>query len=1443
MKTSNRGKFTFRVWNVLICLVFTLVAHKGHAQEFDIGFIGLHGGVYEKLESYAARLQLKLQYFDDAQMDDGSAQLDDVKVLFLQHTRAEDRDTYKSLFENAKKNNPQLVVIAFQSSTADLFQSLGLSDLLTPDTKASKYYGNVTSNLNRLLLYTGATYLGKEWPVEPPEESETTGLYHPDAPNRFETAKEFFDWRKASKNTPDHAPRVLVTIHSTHLNFQQPAVADAIIREAEKQGAVAAAIVDGRSSNYETEALAFAPSVVIHTCHSTDPLSLRTKLNVPHVHSIFIRSQSIDAFQTSLDGLSGHELSFHVIGQELIGAIEPQVGAGTRSPRGTAEALIPIPDRIEHLVRRSLSLAKLQTTPVKEKKIAIVYYDREMGKGELMRGSSTGMHMNGPRSLLNVLEKMHHHGYRINPIPKFENELLEWMMARGRQIGVWAPAELDRLVRNGSPALVSKQKYLEWYEERIPADRRQQMEQKWGTPPGRFMVWHNGTEEYLVIPKIELGNVILLPQPLRGELHGPDEVSSQIHDKTTTPPHNYMATYFWLEKEYGANAVVHFGTHGSEFALPGKPSGLSGHDWPDILMGSMPNFNPWIIENMVESSPVKRRVYGTLISHLPPPIVDAGLSDDLENLHEMLDKWSIIEPGALKDGFQREISKLVRQARLDIDLKLEPSNDLFSSEQLAVVSKYLHDIKEETTPINLHVFGEPPRKDLLVPYLVQILRRPFLHALAHLTHDSGHPHNHPHNHDGTHQNHHHDQPELNHDLRPLAEEIVELVAVHKVDPLVAVGSAIGRPLTSLPDEVSNGLKLAIELHQAFEHTTDEVDNLLSGLDGKFIPPGPGNSPIRNPGAVPTGRNMYLLNPEEIPTKPSWDLGVKLAKELIENHNKQKGTNPTKIGFDLRSSATFRDYGVMESQILYLLGVEPVWDERNLVSDVRLIPRDELGRPRVDVFIAAGNWYESNLPTRLQLWDKAIRLANEATEADNIIRSNTQSATDKLLSQGISSEQAMRLARGRIFGSSPGNEQPRMLAYQLARSGDWESRDQIADAYLATHKHIYTAGSWGEPAEQAYDLTIQGTHTIVRSWSDHMTSPLASRYTWLQGGALSLAVERMTGKRPEYVFSDVRDPDNSKMINAEEALRREYRVRLFNRKWIEGMMKEGYAGADHMRFQVANSFAWEVMRPGSVGNDNWDEMKRVLIDDKLQLGLEDWFDKNNPFAIQDAMAAMLEAARKDYWQADPEQLNDLAKRYAANVAKNGLSGHITSGGNERLHRMVQGLVSGSEDGDGQANQLIASYNKQFDSQKIVSTNEAALASTAGTPAIESPVNGSSGVPAAPDETVMEMASNLAPAPTTVEQITSPLTTEGANSPANPPTSSADASDSNQQSESVVTGIRIGTESPSMQQTRSSETVSDTTQAEKENDQNQPRWIWLAAILFITFLGGFAVKQKI
>lgn len=1328
----------------LLCAAVMLVggvrmlgAQQGKVEEVrtpaDIGFIGLHGGVYEQLEPHAKTLGLKLRYFEDGAIAARVADLGSVTVLYVQHTREEDREAYRELILKARQKNPKLVIVAFQPSSGEFLRGLAGEEVISRDPEAPKYYGNTADNLRRLLVYTAGRYLGRAVKIEPPQEGQQEGLYHPDHAELFADTKSFLEWRVRkypAGRLPEGQPRILIAVHATHLAFQQPRVVEALVRECEKQGALAAAIIDGRSKTYYEQANAFAPDAVIHTCHSSDPVPFRVELDVAHLHSIFFRKQSIDEFQTSNVGLSSSETAFHIIGQELIGGIEPQATSGTRSGGGGSEAFEPIPERVEHLVKRAMSFAKLHRMPEAEKKVAVIYYDREMGKGELMRGSSTGMHLNAPRSLVAVLEKMREHGYQISPMPSTGEEVIDWMMQRGKLVGVWAPGELDRLVTTGSPVLIPAAEYEKWYRARVPEWRRKQLEEKWGPAPGTFMVWEKKPgEKFIVVPRIDLGNVILLPQPLRGEAHGKEALNSQAHDKTTAPPHNYLATYFWLEESFKANALIHFGTHGSEFALPGKPSGLAQGDWPDVIMGGMPNFNPWIIENMVESSPVKRRAYGTLISHLPPPIVTAGLSDELATLHETIDKWELMEEGGLRDRFAAEIGRQVKASKLDNDLKLTLPADLkLDAVTIGKVNDYLHSIMEENTPVSLHVLGEPTRRDLLPAYMVNVLRAPFLNSLEVLMH--GHSHG-----AGEGKEHSHGEGH-EHDLRPLAESILKQILIEKVSPLDAVSMAVGRRVEKLPEEMEKGLKLVMKMNEDFARTTDEIDNLIAGLDGRFVPPGPGNSPICNPNAVPTGRNMYLLNPDEVPMRPSWELGKKLAEELIERHRTQHGTYPTKVGFDLRSSATFRDYGVMEGQILTLLGVEPVWDEKNLVNDVRLISREKLGRPRVDVFVAAGGWYESNLPGRLNLWDKALRLVTKEKEADNPVYANTEVLRKLLMEEGVEAKKAEVLAPARIFGRAPGRESSSGLAYTVERSGDWNNREEIARQYLAAHKFVYTEGAWGEEAAPLFDAAIQGTHTVVRSWSDYMTGPLASRYTWLHGGAFALGVEVATGKRPDYVLSDVRDPDNANLVSAEDALQREYRVRLFNRKWLEGMMKEGYSGADHMRFLVSNSFGWEVMRPGSVGSTNWGEIKSVLVDDKYDLKLKEWFERNNPYAYQDATATMLEAIRKGYWKADARTTAQLVREYAQSVAKHGLSGSLRSGGNAKLDEMVRGEVAKwSEAG---VKELLERYTAKIAEQKDVTPPTGEMAAAPSATPSATPISSAEGVahaqpaPAAPNQ---------------------------------------------------------------------------------------------------------------
>ncbi|HID24393.1 MAG TPA: cobaltochelatase subunit CobN, partial [Planctomycetaceae bacterium] len=463
------------------------------------------------------------------------------------------------------------------------------------------------------------------------------------------------------------------------------------------------------------------------TCHSPEKVAFRERLGVPHIQCIFFRKQSIDQWRESIEGLAAHEFNFQIVSQEILGQIEPQIGSGTLTGGGSSEAFTPIPDRIEHLVARAVSWMRLGQVETRRKRIAFIYWDREMGKAELMRGSATGMFMNGPRSLVKVLQRMKEAGYDLKQVPQDEDELVAWMIERGRQIGVWAPGVLDRLARSGDAVLVPAGTYRKWFEQKVPEKQRRELIKRWGEPPGRFLVWEHDGRKFIVIPRIDLGNVILLPQPLKGEAHD----TSRVHDKTIPPPHNYLATYFWLQEEFRADALVHFGTHGTEFLLPGKPMGLSRADWPDILMGTMPNINPWIINNLGESSPVKRRPYAVLIDHLVPPSVNAGLSDELLNLHNDIDKWVALEEGALKEKFRASITQQVRDAKLEKDLHLQLGDDqLLSPDQILKVAQYLHDIHNETTPVSLHVLGEPPREDLLIPWLVTCLRSRFLDALA-----------------------------------------------------------------------------------------------------------------------------------------------------------------------------------------------------------------------------------------------------------------------------------------------------------------------------------------------------------------------------------------------------------------------------------------------------------------------------------------------------------------------------------------------------------------------------------------------------------------------------------------------------------------------------------------------------------------------------------------
>ncbi len=1227
------------------------------ASRIRLGFVGLHGGVFESFVEHAKTLDVQVEYLDDEDILSGKADASGFDALFLQHLRVEGRDRYAALIRSAREKNPKFRAYTCSgegnNASSSMMPNLVQDGTIVNDAELQKYYGSNKENLRRFLIYVLVRHGGRDLAIEPPADADPPLVVHPDKPDGFPDIQSFLDWSTARRGDISQMDRVVVMAHPTHLLFQQPQVVDALIREFERRGLLAVGLTDG-VKDFEARELEFKPEMVVHTCHGSESPETRKKLNVPHIASLYNKAQSIEDYldPANMDGL-GSGRAHQIISQENIGGTQPLFVAATPRGGGGEEALVPIGERVEHLADRACAMIRLRKTPAAERKIAFLYYDRDMGKAELMRGTPTGMNMNAPRSMVGILQRLGEEGYGVQNPPQDEAELLGQMKDHGRQVGVWAPAALDRLARSGKAVLIPAETYREWYEAKVPAARREALEHQWGPPPGRFMVWENAGRQYIVVPRLEFGHVLLLPQPLRGEAQDAPALAAQTHDKLTPPPHNYLATYFWLQEGFSADAMVHFGTHGSEFLLPGKGDALVRTDWCDIILGRLPNIGVWIINNLGESVPVKRRTYATIVDHLTPPVVEAELSDDLRNLQLDIEKWTGVEDGGLKEKFAQSIREQIVKLELDKDLGLDLTDGRIPTvKEIESVESHLETIANESTPVSLHVFGQIPPKDLLVPYYVRCVGKKFLDGLDALMPPS-------------------EGLDREMAVRKKAEEAIRRVLDDGYEPqeaLRSIGASV--PAEGLSKLLTDGFAMVGQLHADLQNTGNEFSGLLTALAGGFSEPGPGNSPDRNPGSVPTGRNMFVVNPEEIPTPQAWEIGCQLVDELLKGELEKNGKYPNKIAFSLGPMSTYRDFGIIEAQILYLMGVRPVWDAKRVVGSVERIPAKELGRPRIDVFIQLRALYRDQLPSRMQLIDKAVRLVGSLDEPSNFVRENSQRVVGELVQGGMDPARAEYSATARMFGMPPGQMGPTWYYYLTQKTGNWNTREDLMKTYLEHNMNLYTEGHWGEDAPEAYRRNIQGSEIVIRSWADNVTSPLANKYTWYIDGSLSQAITQLTGQEPQYFFADVRDPSNVRMVSAEDALNTDFHVRLFNRKWIEGMMKEGYAGADQVKVHVSNMLGWKIMREGSIRDDQWNEVVDIYVRDSKNLQVWEWFAKENPHAFQNMTHLLMEAARKGYWKADEATLRELASEYAKSVVTHGPDGGLQTGGNAPFEAFLQ-----------------------------------------------------------------------------------------------------------------------------------------------------------------------------
>ncbi len=454
--------------------------------------------------------------------------------------------------------------------------------------------------------------------------------------------------------------------------------------------------------------------------------------------------------------------------------------------------------------------------------------------------------------------------------------------------------------------------------------------------------------------------------------------------------------------------------------------------------------------------------------------------------------------------------------------------------------------------------------------------------------------------------------------------------------------------------------------------------------------------MRNPDALPTGRNLYGFDPSRVPTRHAWEAGKQAAEKLIAAHRQQHGRTPAKLAVSLWSVETMRHQGLLEAQALWLMGVEPVWDEGGRVVDVKLVPREQLGRPRVDVVLSATGLYRDHFPNAIRQLARAAQLAAEADrEPDNVVAANTARIRALLKDRGLDEDSARDAAQTRIFSSEQGLYGSGLDDAALA-TDTWEGKNEgdhkLANLYLSRMQYAYgpdprrwgkrladimsqpaggsaqsasggnavsasgaspdgttantTANAPGARGEalNLYAEQLRGTEGAVLSRSSNLYGMLTTDDPFQYLGGIGLAVRHLDGKAPELYISNLRTPGSGRVERASQFLSRELATRQFHPGYIKGLMAEGYAGTLEVLDATNNLWGWTAVAREIVRDDQWQEMVDVYVRDKHQLGLKDWFEQHNPHALAQTIERMLEAARQGYWQTDAQTLNELKERW-------------------------------------------------------------------------------------------------------------------------------------------------------------------------------------------------------
>ncbi|AFZ23139.1 cobaltochelatase CobN subunit [Cylindrospermum stagnale PCC 7417] len=1126
------------------------------------------------------------------------------------------------------------------------------------------WLGGSPENLENFLLMLADKYVVKDGdkqnvasPVyQGPVVYPDLGIWHPLAPSMFEDVREYLNWYTArkdiSKDLKDPlAPCVGLVLQRTHLVTGDDAHYVAIVQELESLGAkVLPVFAGGLDFSKPVEAYFYEPTtntalvdavisltgfaLVGGPARQDHPKAIDAlkRLNRPYMVALPLVFQTTEEWMDSDLGLHPIQVALQIAIPELDGAIEPIILSGRDGTTGKAIALR---DRVEIVAQRALKWASLRRKPKLNKKVAITVFSFPPDKGNV----GTAAYLDVFGSIFEVLQALRNNGYDVQDVPESAKELMEQVIHDAQ--AQYASPELNIAYKMSVPE----------YEALTPYSQR--LEENWGPPPGHL----NSDGQNLLVYGKQFGNVFIGVQPTFGYEGDPMRL---LFSRSASPHHGFAAYYTYLEKVWGADAVLHFGTHGSLEFMPGKQMGMSGDCYPDNLIGSIPNLYYYAANNPSEATIAKRRSYAETISYLTPPAENAGLYKGLKELSELIASYQTLKDSGRGVSIVNSIMDKCRIVNLDKDINL-PETDAreMSAEErdniVGNVYRKLMEIESRLLPCGLHVIGKPPSAEEAIATLVNIAsldrQEEEIQGLPGIIANS--------------LGRSIDAIYRSSDLGNL--EDVQLLQDITLATRAAV-SALVKEQIDAEGRVSLVSKLNFfnmgkkepwveALHQAgypkvdnsalkplFEYlefclkqvcADNELGALLRALEGEYILPGPGGDPIRNPDVLPTGKNIHALDPQSIPTTAAVQSAkIVVDRLLARNKAENEGKWPETIACVLWGTDNIKTYGESLAQIMWMVGVRPVADALGRVNKLELIPLEELGRPRIDVVINCSGVFRDLFINQMNLLDQGVKMAAEADEPleMNFVRKHALKQAEDM---GIN----LRQAATRVFSNASGSYSSNInLAVE---NSTWDSEAELQEMYLNRKSFSFNSDNPGimDESRQLFESTLKTADATFQNLDSSEISLTDVSHYFDSDPTKLVASLRGDGKKPASYIADTTTA-NAQVRTLTETVRLDARTKLLNPKWYEGMLSHGYEGVRELSKRLVNTTGWSATA-GAV--DNWiyeDTNETFIKDEEMQKRLLNL----NPHSFRKIVSTLLEVNGRGYWETSEENLDRLRELY-------------------------------------------------------------------------------------------------------------------------------------------------------------------------------------------------------